>query len=130
MWGRVRIMAMIKYDTDQNPYEWALIAAGAEVLVFNAFGSYQGDWLAKVNYQGQIGWIHDYYGSCSVCDAFEADLGYDYGDAGYKEEKVISFAKRYLDEIGSYEEVFEDISKNSSWDMEAQKMMNFMKDNK
>lgn len=26
--------------------------AGAEVLAYETFGSYQGDWLAKVNYNG------------------------------------------------------------------------------
>lgn len=58
-------------------YQEALEAAGAEVLVFEQFGSYQGDWLARVLYEGQELYINGSYGSCSGCDAFEAEFGFD-----------------------------------------------------
>lgn len=65
-------------------YELAMEAAGAEVLAFQCFGSYQGDWWAKVSYQGQEFWIHGNYGSCSGCDAFQSE--FDYGDDEHCEE--------------------------------------------
>lgn len=44
-------------------YREALEVAGATVVAFEEFGSYQGDWIAKVEYKGNIGWIKDYFGS-------------------------------------------------------------------
>lgn len=58
-------------------YYEALEAAGASVHAYNEFGSYQGQWYALVTYNGETGWIADWYGSCSGCDAFEADVGYE-----------------------------------------------------
>lgn len=57
-------------------YEEALKAAGAEVHAYETFGSYQGDWWALVSYEGKHGFVHGYYGSCSGCDAFEAEFGW------------------------------------------------------
>ena len=48
-------------------YCQALEAAGAKILQFKSFGSYQGDWWAKVEYNGEIGWVAGSYGSCSGC---------------------------------------------------------------
>src|SRR5574340_992130 len=61
-------------------YQEAMEAAGAEVVAFEQFGSYQGDWWAKVRYKGETGWVQGSYGSCSGCDAFEAEFGW-YEDA-------------------------------------------------
>jgi len=58
-------------------YFEALEAAGAQVLASQTFGSYQGDWFAKVNYNGSTAWVHGCYGSCSGCDAFCAE--FDFG---------------------------------------------------
>ena len=57
----------------------AMEFAGAEVLEYQSFGSYQGDWFAKVLFEGKIGWVHGSYGSCSHCDAFESEFDYDRG---------------------------------------------------
>lgn len=62
-------------------YKKCLELAGAEVIVFQYFGSYQGDWWAKVRYNGQMGWVNGSFGSCSACDAFEFEFG-DYGHTG------------------------------------------------
>lgn len=35
-------------------YQEALEAAGAQVELFTEFGSYQGTWIARVNYQGNL----------------------------------------------------------------------------
>ena len=51
--------------------------AGANVLDFEEFGSYQGEWLAFVEYKGEKGIVQGSYGSCSGCDAFEAEFMYE-----------------------------------------------------
>ncbi len=56
-------------------YSEALEAAGCKILAFEEFGSYQGTWLAFVEYKGQKGIVEGSYGSCSGCDAFEAEFG-------------------------------------------------------
>jgi hypothetical protein len=58
-------------------YATALKAAGAEVIEFTSFGSYQGKWMALVDYNGERGIVTGYYGSCSGCDAYEAEFGYE-----------------------------------------------------
>ena len=58
-------------------YAESLKAAGAEVLGFEMFGSYQGSWLALVRVGGALRAIRGYYGSCSGCDAFQDEMGYE-----------------------------------------------------
>ena len=57
-------------------YSEALEAAGAKVINFEQFGDYQGTWYALVEYNGQKGIVEGSYGSCSGCDAFEAEFSY------------------------------------------------------
>lgn len=81
-------------------YKSALFAAGAKVLTYESFGSYQGDWLAKVEYNGEIGWVAGSYGSCSHCDAFEAEFGYSYEDEGDDYQRRLAlFGVSYLEGI-------------------------------
>jgi len=115
-------------------YQEALEAAGAEVMAFESFGSYQGDWLAKVKYDGEVFFIRDYYGSCSGCDAFEAEIGwepYDETSAEYAEymEKVKAFGMRYLEpqERLSYDQALTIVSENVFWDSDAEEMVNWVK---
>lgn len=68
-------------------YESALEAAGATVHEFKEFGSYQGDWWAKVTHNGQTGWVQGSYGSCSGCDAFQAE--FDYGNDQCSDHKYV-----------------------------------------
>ena len=58
-------------------YKAAMVAAGAVVHEFKSFGSYQGEWYALVTYEGETGWVSGCYGSCSGCDSFEAEFGWD-----------------------------------------------------
>ena len=133
-------------------YKKALEAAGAEVLCFEQFGSYQGDWWAKVTYQNQTGWIHGWYGSCSECDAFEAEFGYishehqddDYynpfwNDQGFIEDcdecqklkqRFVEFGENYLDNILTQEEAEQKASENLEWDYDAKEMVDFIVANK
>lgn len=52
-------------------YAKALEATGVTIKEFKFFGSYQGDWFA-VTADGKI--ISGSYGSCSGCDAFQAEF--------------------------------------------------------
>jgi hypothetical protein len=58
-------------------YLKALEAAGAKVIEYQEFGSYQGAWMALVEHNGQRVIIEGSYGSCSGCDAFEAEFSYN-----------------------------------------------------
>lgn len=59
-------------------YSMALEVAGATVHDCRWFGSYQGEWIAHVTLpDGRTGIIMGYYGSCSGCDSFEAEFGYE-----------------------------------------------------
>ena len=132
-------------------YKEALEAAGAKVHAFEEFGSYQGDWWAKVTYQDNTGWIRGSYGSCSGCDAFEAEFGWR--DRGRCEEhewdsdeerknceacevkkkefdiRFSKFGAEYLDGIKTQENAEAVASENLDWDCDAEKMVKFIKDN-
>jgi len=132
-------------------YERALEAAGATVLIFEHFGSYQGDWWAKVTWQDKEGWVHGCFGSCSGCDAFEAEFGFvshDCGEDDYYdpfcyddrfrkncprcqelEAQFIEFGQDYLEQIMTQEEAETEASTNLDWDMDATEMLKFLKDN-
>lgn len=117
-------------------YDDALRAAGAEVHAYQTFGSYQGDWLAKVTFDGETFWIRDYFGSCTVCDAFEAEVGYaPYDDDSDVEKaayaaKVKAFGTRYLEpsERLTEEEALAKASENA-WDDASDEMVAFIKAN-
>lgn len=118
---------------DKNCYHWALEKACATVHAFKEFGSYQGDWYAKVSYEGKDGWSQGSYGSCSGCDSFQAELSSDYdenySDLGYRKESVIKFGKEYLEEIVSKEDALKEAKRNIEWDMDAENIVKFMEDN-
>lgn len=85
-------------------YEMCLEKAGAKVIAFENFGSYQGDWLAYVEYKGEKGFVAGSYGSCSYCDAFESEFGDAYFDEGtegaiYLEKRYALFGESYLGSI-------------------------------
>lgn len=127
-------------------YREAIAATGATVREFEEFGSYQGDWLAKVELQdGRVGWVRGSYGSCSGCDAFQAEFGY--GNEGWCDEhdyrpkedcslciaakaeytsKLASFGAGYLDNLLSQEAVVASVSESLSWDLDAEKMLAFV----
>ena len=77
-------------------YKEALEAAGAEVELFEEFGSYQGDWYARVKINGERKWIHGYFGSCSGCDAFEHEFS-SYGSESYYSDGNGCEKHRYQD---------------------------------
>jgi len=134
-------------------YELAMEKAGATVHVFESFGSYQGDWWAKVTYNGKTGWINGSYGSCSGCDAFQAEfgggghyVGEDYESEYHSEytdgfpfadcqkcaddiQKLADFGRSYLDYMLTQAEAEKRASENIEWDMDAEPMLKFVQEN-
>lgn len=106
-------------------YQRALEAAGATVHAYEEFGSYQGDWWARVTIGDRSGWIHDYFGSCSGCDAFEADFAW--GEE--TPEALAAFGSRYLDDIITQEAAETEAAKFADWDTTADEVVAFIKAN-
>jgi hypothetical protein len=80
-------------------YQEAMEAAGAKVLAYESFGSYQGEWFAKVDYNGDVGWVAGSFGSCSYCDAFEGEFGWNDHESPDYEQRLADFGRTYLDTI-------------------------------
>lgn len=130
-------------------YRESLEAAGATVHQFKEFGSYQGDWWAKVTVDGKDGWINGSYGSCTGCDSFQAEFGWDdepqCGDHRYGPEvkdcqlcdamakvyriKLAQFGKRYTDNVLTQEEAEKEAAANLEWDSDAAEMLSWIKAN-
>jgi hypothetical protein len=108
-------------------YKESLEAAGAKVLEFQEFGSYQGDWWAQVEVGGVRGWVKGSYGSCSGCDAFQSEFGWDDEEKPDYAERLAAFGREYLGEILSQEEAEKKAGENIEWDMDAQEMIDFVK---
>ncbi len=112
-------------------YDGALTKAGAVVHNSKTFGSYQGMWVAEVTLpDGRKGLIQDYYGSCSGCDAFEAEFAYDShqsekhpgmeDDANCAEciarsEKLAEFGRGYFANLKSADELGTELAGESHW---------------
>jgi hypothetical protein len=118
----------------------AMEAAGAKVLAFQEFGSYQGEWYAKVEYNGEVGWVQGSYGSCSGCDAFEGEFGYTWYDDLSEDEKaeyqrrLADFGRTYLDTIlpqEKQEELLNNVVEEDHWYYEDyQATLEFVKGNR
>ena len=125
----------------------AMEMAGATVHNYREFGSYQGDWYAYVTYEGVTGWVRGSYGSCSGCDAFEAEFGY--GDRGSCSDhrwnaafgcsacedaakdynsRLADFGRGYLDGILSSQDALAQASEHLEWDMDAREMVDFIRE--
>jgi hypothetical protein len=103
-------------------YENALKAAGAKIFAFEAFGDWQGSWLAYVVYRGERGWVRGYFGSCDHCDAFEAEFGYDHDAENEKDypKRLANFGRTYLDALETTEQVLAHYEESKDWDLESQ----------
>jgi hypothetical protein len=111
----------MKYESS---YKGALAAAGAQVLAFEEFGSWQGDWLAFVEYKGEKGWVQGSYGTCSGCDAFYAEFGCD----DPTQEALADFGRTYLDGLLTRERMLEYAERTRVYgDDEAKQMIAFVK---
>jgi hypothetical protein len=92
-------------------YRAALEAAGAKVLAFEEFGDYQGTWIAITD----RGVFSGSYGSCSGCDAFEAEFGYE-GNSEEYHRKLAAFGQSYLDDPVDIDKLLADAMIANSWD--------------
>jgi hypothetical protein len=92
-------------------YKTALEASGCVVHEYITTGDYQGTWYALVEYNGKVGVVSGSYGSCSGCDAFEAEFGWDEQDK-LDPVKVSQFTKSYLDSLRTTDEVINENDKN------------------
>lgn len=132
-------------DYEYPSYEGALAAAGAEVLAFQQFGSYQGEWWAKVRYKREIGWVQGYYGSCSGCDALQGSIDtydrfcaahwYDRGNSSCDdcraalatwEQAYADFGRSLIEPLYSQDEALVEAGTHIDWDSDAQKMVDFI----
>lgn len=124
-------------------YVNALRAAGAEVLDYETFGDYQGTWLARVRVGGEVGYIEGSYGSCSGCDAFEAEFGWHDDSCDEHaawppredcakcqsrrttyQERLAAFGRGYLEDgLLTPERAIETHEKDSEWDLDADKVV-------
>lgn len=131
-------------------YEDALRAAGANVLAFETFGSYQGDWFAVVEYNGERGFVHGYYGSCSGCDALKAAFSWSpdtCDEHRYKhdsqcadcirakqkyEKELADFGRSEIEGEGllTFDAALALATRNSEWDMDAEEMASWLRNHK
>ena len=133
-------------------YQSALEAAGAIVLAYESFGDYQGSWYAKVQRDGKTFFVAGSYGSCSGCDAFEAE--FDYKSHEHKGDKYISvydpskfdivgcekcaqlhkqlaeFGEGYLSDERDWISLYNEQVKNLEWDSEAKQVIAWLEANK
>tara|TARA_Y100000034_G_C6844347_1_gene382330 strand:- start:821 stop:1240 length:420 start_codon:yes stop_codon:yes gene_type:complete len=131
-------------------YSTALEAAGAKVLDFKEFGSYQGTWIAKVVFQGSETWVMGSFGSCEVCDTFQADFGYSEGrceehrhdfkpgkdcskceDAlGIYNKKLKDFGLGFFTDGGlTQEDIEKEVGRNAEWSYEDKEASEYVKAN-
>ena len=107
-------------------YMSALEAAGAKINRYQYFGDYQGTILVEVEYKDQRGWVSIGYGSCSICDSYEAfedSLGWDHTPTV---DQLAEFGKDYLDYIEKESVLLESLQKQAEWDTEADAMIEFI----
>lgn len=108
-------------------YQQALEAAGATVYAFEYFGSYQGEWIAKI---GEDEYILGGYGSCSGCDAFEAEFGYsdtlDLTPEQYR-ARLADFGRGYTEgQPYTKANLLEMFTKQAEWDSDAQAILDWL----
>ena len=101
-------------------YNEALEAAGAKVLEFATFGSWQGEWVALVEYKGEVGWVQGSFGSCSHCDSFEAEFGWHDEEEDDYQERLASFGESYLGGLRTTEHTAKYFDGAAEWDDESE----------
>lgn len=119
-------------------YEWLVYQCCEKVYCFQMFGDCQGTALAKVKYKGKDIWISIYFGSCSGCDPLQRyiesnSLPSTREDLGKRQlNNLLKWFKKCCieDEETPYEELLKRFKEDSEWDMEAEKALKFLEENK
>lgn len=90
------------------------------MLEFCSFGDWQGSWVALVEYQGQRGWVQGAYGSCTECDAFDAEFDWD-SDFTCEDvqERLAQFGRSYLDDLQTADQVLRQYDADADWDSDS-----------
>ena len=129
-------------------YKSALEAAGAIVLEFKEFGDYQGSWYAFVSYKDERGWVMGSYGSCTECDAFEAEFGdtdwhgclehiYQVDDCEFcvqqeaerqedAKKRLVDFGQSYLSPLSKSSTLIEYLQPQVEWDEESESALKWI----
>jgi len=108
-------------------YREALEAAGARVLAFEHFGSWQGEWVALVEYKSEVGWVQGSFGSCSHCDSFEAEFGWGAEDEDDYQQRLASFGESYLGGLQSTDAVVASFDDQSNWDTDSEQAASWIR---
>jgi hypothetical protein len=82
---------MTEEKFDGFHYEIIAWANSQETIYYHEFGSYQGEWLLVSKDDDNYFIYKGYYGSCSGCDPFQAEFGWN----DVTREKAEEFAKNY-----------------------------------
>lgn len=70
-------MSTIEADIrDTDSYRIISWSKNQESIFYQVWGDYQGEWLLVSRDDKSYFFYHDYYGSCSGCDAYEAEFGF------------------------------------------------------
>src|SRR5574339_479039 len=122
-------------------YVAAFEAAGAIVHDSQWFGSYQGDVIADVTYEGKRGILVFGFGSCGGCDAFDAEFDgtrcYDHynndaadcGDCVSYQARLVAFGRDYLNGVMTLSETLayrERLVEQSEWDSDASEQIAYL----
>ena len=116
LWRKRQIAEKVK----EMSYQDALTAAGANVIAFQEFGDWQGSWVALVDYKGERGWVQGSFGSCSHCDSFEAEFGWDAEEEDDYEQRLASFGESYMGGLQTTQQVLSQFERSSEWDLDAE----------
>lgn len=84
-------------DRVPKPDDYTCVATirGQEIVYYEQFGSYKGDWV-MIAFKDDTYFIYkDYYGSCPGCDSLEAHHLGDHHDKDVPAATVMEFAKDY-----------------------------------
>lgn len=106
-------------------YEAALEAAGCRVIEFKEYGSYQGEWLAVVSVDGEVGVVEGSYGSCSGCDSFQSEFDWKDDERDDYQSRLADFGNGYLPPLPfeHYVTQFQKRIEKWEWDDECKEML-------
>ena len=124
LWRKRQIAEKVK----EMSYQSALTAAGANVIAFQEVGDWQGSWVALVEYKGERGWVRGSFGSCSECDAFEAEFGWDADEEEDYQERLASFGESYLGGLQTTEQVAKYFDVDAEWDSDAEEAAKWIRE--
>lgn len=81
-------------EIEIDGYDIVATARGQEVIWYEMFGGYQGEWVLIAKDKKNFYIYKDWYGSCSGCDSFQAE--FDYSSAYSINDKVVQdFIEKY-----------------------------------